>query len=316
MNVEPRSLAGTTPPATKLATRLLGDSIATNLFILGYAYQRGLIPVSSEAIFKAIELNGVAIDMNKSAFDWGRRAVLDMEAVRRAAESTAVERDMPATLEEIVAHRSRELTAYQNGKYAIRYQALVETVRKAEKEKAAGMSGLAEAVARYGYKLMAYKDEYEVARLYTDGRFEHQLQNAFQGDFELKFHLAPPILTKLNQETGLRDKRTYGGWIFSAMRVLAKLKFLRGTSFDFCGWSGERRMEHQLAAKYETTMLEVANGLNHDNHALALQIANVPERIRGYGHVKEKHLELANHEREALLETWRQPLMSSPAAAE
>ncbi len=302
--------------ATKLATRLLGDSIATNLFMLGYAYQRGLIPVSSEAIFKAIELNGVAIDMNKSAFDWGRRAVLDMEAVRRAAESTAVERDMPATLEEIVAHRSRELTAYQNGKYAIRYQALVETVRKAEKEKAAGMTGLAEAVARYGYKLMAYKDEYEVARLYTDGRFEHQLQNAFQGDFELKFHLAPPILTKLNQETGLRDKRTYGGWIFSAMRVLAKLKFLRGTSFDFCGWSGERRMERQLAAKYETTMLEVANGLNHDNHALALQIANVPERIRGYGHVKEKHLELANHEREALLETWRQPLMSSPAAAE
>ena len=178
------------------------------------------------------------------------------------------------------------------------------------------MSGLAEAVARYGYKLMAYKDEYEVARLYTDGRFERQLQNAFQGDFELKFHLAPPILTKLNRETGLRDKRTYGGWIFSAMRVLAKLKFLRGTSFDFCGWSGERRMERQLAAEYETTMLEVANGLNHDNHALALQIANVPERIRGYGHVKEKHLELANDEREALFETWRKPLMLSPAAAE
>ncbi|MEC8775946.1 MAG: DUF6537 domain-containing protein, partial [Pseudomonadota bacterium] len=220
------------------------------------------------------------------------------------------------TLAEIVAHRSRELTAYQNMAYASRYQALVETVRQAEADKAPGKSGLAEAVARYGYKLMAYKDEYEVARLYTDGRFGHQLRNAFQGDFELKFHLAPPILTKLNPETGFRDKRTYGAWIFGAMRVLAKLKGLRGTAFDFCGWSGERRMERRLAAEYETSMREIAEGLNHDNHALALQIANVPERIRGYGHVKEKHLELANHEREALLKTWRQPTVSTPLAAE
>ena len=302
--------------ATKLATRLLGDAIATNLFMLGYAYQRGLIPVSSEAIEKAIELNGVAIDMNKSAFAWGRRAVVDMDAVRQAAEATAVERDMPVTVDEIVAHRSRELTAYQNDAYAQRYTSLVERVRKAEADKAPGMTGLAEAVARYAYKLMAYKDEYEVARLYSDGRFEHQLHNAFQGDFELKFHLAPPILTKLNPETGLRDKRTYGSWVFSAMRILAKLKTLRGTPFDFCGWSGERRMERQLATDYGTTMVEIAMGLNHDNHALALQIANVPERIRGYGHVKEKHLELALGERESLLKTWRSPVTMAPTAAE
>jgi len=302
--------------ATRLATRLLGDSIATNLFMLGYAYQRGLVPVGSEAIEKAIELNGVAIDMNKAAFAWGRRAVLDRSAVRQAAEATAVERDMPATLDEIVAHRSRELTAYQNAAYAERYKSLVEQVRKAEAEKTPGMTGLAETVARYAYKLMAYKDEYEVARLYTDGRFENQLRNAFQGDFELKFHLAPPILTKLNPETGLRDKRTYGAWIFSAMRVLAKLKGLRGTPFDFCGWSGERRMEQKLASDYETTMKEIAEGLTHDNHALAMQIANVPERIRGYGHVKERHLELALGERDALLETWRNPAKTTATAAE
>ncbi|MEL0020982.1 MAG: DUF6537 domain-containing protein, partial [Rickettsiales bacterium] len=302
--------------ATRLATRLLGDSIATNLFMLGYAYQRGLVPVGSEAIEKAIELNGVAIDMNKAAFAWGRRAVLDRSAVRQAAEATAVERDMPATLDEIVAHRSRELTAYQNAAYAERYKSLVERVRKAEAEKTPGVTGLAETVARYAYKLMAYKDEYEVARLYTDGRFENQLRNAFQGDFELKFHLAPPILTKLNPETGLRDKRTYGAWIFSAMRVLAKLKGLRGTPFDFCGWSGERRMERKLASDYETTMKEIAEGLTHDNHALAMQIANVPERIRGYGHVKERHLELALGERDALLETWRNPAKTTATAAE
>ena len=302
--------------ATRLATRLLGDSIATNLFMLGYAYQRGLIPVSSEAIEKAIELNGVAIEMNKSAFAWGRRAVIDMEAVRQTAEATAVERDMPATVEEIVAHRSRELTAYQDAAYAEKYTALVETVRQAEADKTPGMSGLAETVARYAYKLMAYKDEYEVARLYTDGRFEHQLRNAFQGEYSLRFHLAPPILTKLNPETGLRDKRTYGSWIFGAMRLLARLKRLRGTPFDFCGWSGERRIERKLAADYIDQMTEVAQGLTHDNHALAMQLAGVPERIRGYGHVKERHLQQAEAERDALLDTWRRPSASAPAAAE
>jgi len=302
--------------ATRLATRLLGDSIATNLFMLGYAYQKGLIPVSGEAIEKAIDLNGVAIEMNKSAFAWGRRAVVDMEAVREAAEATAVERDMPATLDEIVAHRSRQLAAYQDQAYAEKYKALVETIRQAEADKAPGMNGLAETVARYAYKLMAYKDEYEVARLYTDGRFEHQLRNAFQGDYKLMFHLAPPILTKLNPETGLRDKRTYGQWILSAMRLLAKLKRLRGTPLDFCGWSAERRMERKLAADYIDHMTEISDGLTHDNHALAVQLAGVPERIRGYGHVKERHLELALAERDALLETWRQPTTEASSAAE
>lgn len=300
--------------ATRLATRLLGDSIATNLFMLGYAYQKGLIPVSADAIEKAITLNGVAIDMNKAAFDWGRRAVLDMDAVRQAAEATAVERDMPVTVEEILSHRTRELTAYQNAAYADRYRALVERAQKAEADNASGMNGFAEAVARYGYKLMAYKDEYEVARLYTDGRFERQLQNAFQGDFALRFHLAPPILTKLNPETGLRDKRTYGNWIFKAMRVLAGLKGLRGSPFDFCGWSSERRTERRLIADYEKAIHEITDGLTHDNHSLAIQIASVPERIRGYGHVKEKHLAQALAENDALLETWRHPTVAASAA--
>ena len=178
------------------------------------------------------------------------------------------------------------------------------------------MTGLPEAVARYAYKLMAYKDEYEVARLYTDGRFDHQLQNAFQGDYKLMFHLAPPILTKINPETGLRDKRTYGQWILGAMRVLAKLKRLRGTPFDFCGWSTERRMERALAADYFDHMTEIVGNLNYDNHALAIQLASVPERIRGYGHVKERHLQLALAERDALLDTWRQPVSDAASAAE
>ena len=222
---------------------------------------------------------------------------------------------LPATPEEIVAHRSHELTAYQDAAYAEKYKTLVETVRRAETNNAPGMSGLAETVARHAYKLMAYKDEFEVARLYTDGRFEHQIRNAFQGEYFLRFHLAPPILTNLNPEIGLRDKQTCGPWIFGEMRLLARLKWLRGTPFNFCGWSGERRMQRKLAADYIKHMTEVAQGLSHDNHALAVKLAGVPDRIRGYGHVKERYLLQAEADRNALLDTWRRPSNAAPAAA-
>ncbi len=302
--------------ATRLATRLLGDSIATNLFMLGLAYQHGLVPVSAASIERAIQMNGVAVEMNKSAFVWGRRAAVDIDTVREVAERTVVAREIPEGLDELVDHRARELIRYQNTAYAERYRRLVEQARTAEAEKAAGLEGFAEAVARYGYKLMAYKDEYEVARLYTDRRFLNQLHNAFEGDFKLRFHLAPPLLTKLNPETGLRDKRTYGAWILGAMRVIAGFKFLRGTPFDICGYSGERRTERGLIAEYEATVAELAADLSHDSHPLAVEIARLPEGIRGYGHVKERHIGQVRADRTALMESWRHPDTARPKAAE
>jgi indolepyruvate ferredoxin oxidoreductase len=300
--------------ATRLATALLGDSIASNLFMLGYAYQQGLIPVSAPAIEQAIVLNGVAVEMNSQAFAWGRRAAHDLDAVQRLAEPET--RAAPASLDEIVARRTEQLAAYQDAAYAARYRALVDGARQAERERAAGREGFAEAVARHGYKLMAYKDEYEVARLYTDGRFRRALEGAFEGDYRLALHLAPPLLTRTDPVTGETRKLTFGPWMLSAMRVLVRLKRLRGTAFDVFGYTRERRGERQLIADYETAIAEIAAGLDHDNHALAVQIAALPDRIRGYGHVKERHLADAMAEREHLLTLWRECGASPQAAAE
>ncbi len=300
--------------ATRLATRLLGDSIASNLFMLGYAYQLGLVPVGANAIEQAIELNGVAVPLNKDAFAWGRKAAIDLDAVTEVADGAVVAREMPEGLDEIMAHRVDELTAYQDSVYAARYRDLVMQTKKAEATKAPGMTGLADAVARYAYKLMAYKDEYEVARLYTDDRFLKQLTGTFEGDYELKFHLAPPLLTKRHPETGLRDKSTYGAWMLPVMRLLAKMKGLRGTAFDIFGYSDERRAERGWIEDYERMVGEVVEGLNHDNHALAVQVASLPEGIRGYGHVKERHLAEVSIQRDSLMMAWRQPEVVAPAA--
>ncbi|MEE8544624.1 MAG: indolepyruvate ferredoxin oxidoreductase family protein [Alphaproteobacteria bacterium] len=302
--------------ATGLATRLMGDSIASNLFMLGYAYQKGLIPVTAEAIERAIELNAVAVEMNSQAFAWGRRAALDWDAVSALARGDAKAREIPVTVDEIVAHRAAELSAYQDAAYAERYRALVARARDAEAERAPGTSGLGQAVARYAYKLMAYKDEYEVARLYTDGRFEAQVSARFEGDFRLELHLAPPLISRRDGESGHLVKRTYGPWMLTAMRGLARLKGLRGTPFDPFGYSAERRRERALITDYEAVVAELAAGLDHDNHALAVEIASAPERIRGYGHVKERHLAAVMAEQAALLELWRRPQTARSGAAE
>jgi indolepyruvate ferredoxin oxidoreductase len=302
--------------ATRLATRLTGDSIATNLFMLGYAYQKGLIPVAAAAIERAIELNAVAVEMNSRAFAWGRRAALDWEAVSALARGRDEGRPIPATLEDIVAHRVAELSAYQNPAYGERYRALIERVRAAEAERAPGRGGLTEAVARYAYKLMAYKDEYEVARLYSDGRFRAALKARFEGDFRLQVHLAPPLFARRDSDSGELVKRAYGPWMLKAMAGLARLKGLRGSPFDPFGYSAERRQERQLVADYEALVAELVAGLGHDNHGLALQLASLPERIRGFGHVKERHLAQAMAEQEALLEVWRGPEAARSGAAE
>ncbi|WP_276486882.1 indolepyruvate ferredoxin oxidoreductase family protein [Ectopseudomonas mendocina] len=279
--------------ATRLATRLLGDSIATNLFMLGYAYQKGLVPVSAEAINKAIELNGVAVELNQQAFLWGRRAAHDLVAVEKVAAPKVVEAPHCSTLEEIVADRMQRLTAYQNAAYAERYRELVERVRKADSDTEQRLS---KAVARYYFKLLAYKDEYEVARLYSDETFRKQLEAQFEGDYRLQFHLAPSWLSKPDAVTGEPRKRSFGPWMLKAFGVLARFKFLRGSVLDPFGHSAERRLERELIEEYETNVAYLLAEMNDGNYRTAVALAEIPEQIRGYGHVKEAALAKAREQ--------------------
>jgi indolepyruvate ferredoxin oxidoreductase len=291
---------------TGLATAILGDSIATNLFMLGYSWQKGLLPLSLDALNRAIELNGVAVETSKRTFAWGRLAAHNLAAVQAAAKPTLrIEKPAARTLPEIVAKRVELLTAYQDKAYAERYRRFVERVSTVEKERARGRSGLAEAVAKSLYKLMAYKDEYEVARLYTDGEFLKKLGAQFEGDYTLSFHLAPPLFADRDAETGQLKKREYGAWMLSAFRVLAALKKLRGTAFDVFGYTEERKMERRLIAEYEATIDSLLATLDQDNHALAVQIAAVPETMRGFGHIKEKNVTAAKAREASLLAAYR-----------
>ena len=305
---------------TRYATALMGDSIATNLFMLGYAWQKGLVPISGAAIDKAIELNAVSVEFNRNAFLWGRRAAVDEAHVARAAEPVTPLRlkapDIATSLEDIVARRIRTLIEYQNEAYARRYKDLVVRVQQAENDRAKGKAGLAEAVARYYFKLLAYKDEYEVARLFTNGDFLRRVHDQFEGDYKLKFHMAPPLFARRDPETGELEKQEFGPWMMAAFRVLARLKFLRGTPLDILGRSAERKQERRLIAEYEAMVDELCNGLSARNHEIAIAIASVPEHIRGYGHVKEEHLEKAKAEEAALLRAFRDPNAPQAQAAE
>jgi indolepyruvate ferredoxin oxidoreductase len=304
--------------ATRIATALLGDSIATNLFMLGYAWQKGFVPLSGEAIDRAIELNGVAVEANRAAFLWGRRAAHDLAAVEKvvAPQSEPKNRQLSRSLDEVVSRRRSFLTDYQSAAYADRYVALVDRARKAEAEKAPGQRGLAEAVARYYFKLLAVKDEYEVARLYSDPAFARSLREQFAGDFKLSLHMAPPLLARRDPDSGHLQKREFGPWILTAMKVLARLKGLRGTALDIFGYSAERKMERKLITDYEALMDEVLQGLTAENHALAVELASIPEKIRGFGHVKEAHLKAAKACEADLLATFRDPAQRRLTAAE
>ena len=276
--------------ATRLATALLGDAIASNLFMLGFAFQQGLVPLSFAALERAIELNGVAIDMNKSAFLWGRRAAVDLARVERTATPAApVVVQMPQSLDTLVRRRVEFLSDYQNAAYATRYATLVEKVRSAE-AKLHKSDSLAKAVAKSLFKLMAYKDEYEVARLYTDGQFQQQLKATFAGDYKIKFHLAPPLIAKRDEKGHLR-KASYGAWMFPAFKILAKLKFLRGCALDLFGKTEERRMERQLIDDYQASIEALLPRLSDANLKSAIELAKLPEQIRGFGHVKLDNLQ-------------------------
>ncbi|MEA9844666.1 indolepyruvate ferredoxin oxidoreductase family protein [Xanthomonas campestris] len=346
--------------ATQLATALLGDAIASNLFVLGYAWQHGLVPLSHAALMRAIELNGAAVAMNQQAFAWGRLAAVDLPAVQRAAGLTPAldtgahphaatppsrgpgswedhdmsgqsapralaqtdadtlhadgdapvhpldDEQLAQSLDEAIARRVHFLTDYQDAAYAQQYRALVERVRTHEAQRAPGSTALSAAVARYAFKLMAYKDEYEVARLYTRGDFQRRVQQQFEGDYQLRFHLAPPLFAK-KDANGQPIKREYGPWMFSAFKLLARLKFLRGGKLDVFGYTDERRGERQLIADYLATVDTLLQRLDIDNVGLAAQIASIPEHIRGYGHVKDAHLREAKAREAALLAQWRNP---------
>ncbi len=213
--------------ASRLALQLMGDAINANLFLLGFAWQHGLVPVSRGAITRAIELNGVSVDANLKAFEWGRHAAHDPAGVDRLATPAAVipfEAPLSRTLDELIAKRVESLTDYQDAAYAARYRKLVDRVREVEAQRVPGTAALAEAVARYYYKLLAIKDEYEVARLYTRPEFRQRLDAAFEGDFTLKFHLAPPLLAKPDPVTGVAQKREYGPWMMSAFGVAGEVQ--------------------------------------------------------------------------------------------
>jgi indolepyruvate ferredoxin oxidoreductase len=302
--------------ATELATALLGDSIAANLFMLGYAWQQGLVPLAFESIDRAIELNGAAVAMNRQAFGWGRLAAVDPQKVREAAGLVSEPAAAAATvlddsalsqsLDDRIARRIAFLTDYQNAAYAERYRALVDTVRAREQQVLPGSTVLSEAVARYYFKLLAYKDEYEVARLHTSDEFRRQIEQTFDGTYTIHFHLAPPLFAKKNAE-GHLVKAEYGGWVYRAFALLAKLRGLRGSAIDPFGYTAERKMERQLIVDYARTIEELLAGLNVDRLSLAVQIAEIPEQIRGFGHVKHAHLQPALARQAELLAAWRNP---------
>ena len=298
--------------ATALATALLGDSIATNLFMLGYAWQQGLVPLAEASILRAIELNGQAVAMNQAAFHWGRAAAANVAAVSATAFPASA--PAPRDLDALIADRTGDLTGYQNIAYAARYRRLVDAARAREQAAVPGRTDLAEAVARNFYKLMAYKDEYEVARLFAAPAFRAELEAQFEGKPKLTFHLAPPILGGRDKITGHPRKRAFGAWMMPAFRLLAPLRVLRGTAIDPFGRTAERRAERALIVEYETLLARVLTSLTPQNHAEAVALAALPDRIRGYGHVKEQTIAAARAEQQRLLAAFAAPLPQSLAA--
>ncbi|CAN7676527.1 indolepyruvate ferredoxin oxidoreductase family protein [Variovorax sp. LjRoot290] len=298
--------------ADAAATSLMGDTIYVNPMILGYAWQKGWIPLEHASLMRAIELNAVAIENNKAAFEWGRQAAQRPEALqKRVSPGQVIEFKKRDTVESLVERRTEFLTGYQSAAYAGQYKAFVAKVQQAES--ALPKTSLTEAVARYLFKLMAYKDEYEVARLHTDRSFLDRVEGMFEGDFKLNYHLAPPIIAKRNAK-GELQKQKFGPAMLTGFRLLAKLKGLRGTALDVFGRTEERKTERALIAEYRASIDEVLAGLNAGNHALALEIASLPEQIRGYGHVKERNLAAARTRWAELVAKWRDPRSQRAAA--
>ena len=293
--------------AEHIATQALGDSIYTNPLILGYAWQKGRVPLSHAALMRAMELNGVQVDNNKAAFEWGRHCAERLAQVQSMfAAQQVIQLVKQPSLPELVAKRVAFLTDYQDAAYAADYQAFVDKVQAAESALGAG-TRLSQAVARYLFKLMAYKDEYEVARLHTQKEFTDKIASMFEGDYKIVHHLAPPT-TAARNDKGELVKKAYGPWMRKAFGVLAGLKGLRGGALDIFGRTEERKTERALIQEYRQCIEELLRSLNAGNLALAVEIASLPEDIRGYGHVKERHLANVRVKWAQLMQRWRDPV--------
>jgi indolepyruvate ferredoxin oxidoreductase len=288
--------------ATRQATALMGDAIASNMFMLGYAWQKGLVPVSEEALMEAIRLNGAAVKFNQQAFVWGRHAAHDPARVEALVNPSSVVQFVPReTVDGVMHHRARELVAYQNQALAERYKALVDQVVHAEQAVNPASSALALAVARGYFHVLAYKDEYEVARLYTDGDFLLELANQFDGDYQLRFHIGAGWIT------GHQPKKVaFGPWLLKGMKLLAKMRFLRGSALDPFGWQADRKLERQLIVEFEQLVSSVLAGLNADNLATAVELVKVFEGVRGFGYIKEAAWKQAGERQQSLLQRFRQ----------
>ena len=293
------------PDVTALALGLLGDAIGANMMLVGFAYQKGMLPVSAEAIEQALRLNGVAVDFNIAAFTWGRRAAFEPALVAKQTGLT----DAPETfdLDAFIARRIEDLSAYQNAAYAERYKGGIERIRAAEAAAVPGSTALTETAARALFKLMAYKDEYEVARLYTDGRFKKRLRQAFEDGGKISFHLAPPLMAERDPISGHLKKRTYGPWMLSAFKLMARLKGLRGTAFDPFGRTEERKMERHLITEYEAQLSDICANLTASNVTPATALAAYPLTIRGFGHVKEANVAKVKSQLPDLIDAFRNP---------
>ncbi|MFN3700710.1 MAG: indolepyruvate ferredoxin oxidoreductase family protein [Alphaproteobacteria bacterium] len=297
-------------PATDYALTLLGDEIATNIFVVGFAWQKGLIPLTRKSIERAIELNGVAIEENKKAFNYGRLAAHDPQKVEELVKSVKgdiKEEQIADTLDSIIEKRKNYLRDYQGEALANRYETLVRRVQEAERKINAASEDMALAAARYYHKVLAYKDEYEVARLYTNGDFMRELEAQFSGNYKLKFNMAPPILGGIDPATGRPKKREFGAWMLSALKILARLKGLRGTPFDIFGYTAERKMERDLIVKYEQTTDYLLKHLTAENLAVAAEILSIPDTIKGYGPVKHANSEKATALHSELMEKFNNP---------
>ena len=295
--------------AEQVATQLLGDSIYTNPLLLGFAWQKGRVPLTHRALMRAMELNGVQVENNQAAFEWGRRCAHDLAAVQALYASMqqaaqVIQFVKQPSLADMIARRVDFLTDYQNAAYAASYQAVVQRVQAAE-ARLGNTTRLSQAVARYLFKLMAYKDEYEVARLHTAAAFTDKIASLFEGDYKIVHHLAPPLFAKHN-DRGELVKQAYGPWMRHAFGLLARMKGLRGTALDVFGRTQERKTERALIAEYRACIDELLQGLTAENLALAVRIASLPEDIRGYGHVKERHLQSVRTQWTTLMDQWRQ----------
>lgn len=290
--------------AADLARVLVGDPIGANMLLLGYAWQSGWIPLSRASIEQAIQLNGAAVKLNMASFAWGRLAAHDPARLPTAPHVDADDATVTPrqdALEDILKRRCSDLTEYQNIAYAERYRSFV--MRVSEKERQLGLGDdLAIVVARYYYKLLAYKDEFEVARLYSAPAFRRGLQETFDGDYRLRFHLGAGLFARRDETTGEPTKTEIGAWILPVFRVLSGLRFLRGSVFDPFSRSSERRLALKEIAQYETDIGRLVSDLSKEKHAVAVEIASLPEHLRGYGHVRERSAKVVDAKRAELWE--------------